>query len=183
MNAARLTVLSLAATALCGLSACSGEQLERSFGLSRNSPDEFAVTTQPPLSLPPSERLPTPTPGAPRPQLADQRNQALETLAPDVAIKGDAAASSPGQQAMLAQAGTPDPSLGRAGVNGELDSPDRSFVDGIMFWKPPVGQNPLVDAPKESKRLQGAAQQGVSPTSGATPVQPAPKKSSFLGLF
>ena len=182
MNAARLTAISLAVTALAGLSACSGEQLERSFGLSRNSPDEFAVTTQPPLSLPPSERLPTPTPGAPRPQLADQRSQALETLAPDVAIKGDAAASSPGQQAMLAQGGT-DPSLGRAGVNGELDSPDRSFVDGIMFWKPPVGANPLVDAPKESRRLQDAAQQGASPTSGATPVQPAPKKSSVLGIF
>jgi hypothetical protein len=59
----------LPALVLAGsLAGCGGGGLSRTFGFSRRSPDEFAVTTQPPLSMPPDYAIRAPEPGAPRPQ-------------------------------------------------------------------------------------------------------------------
>ncbi len=38
---------------LVALTGCSGSDLSRAFGLERSMPDEYTVTTQPPLSMPP----------------------------------------------------------------------------------------------------------------------------------
>lgn len=58
------------------LSACgSGGGL-----FNRARPDEFAVTRQAPLVVPPDFALVPPNPGAPRPQDADASRQALDAL-------------------------------------------------------------------------------------------------------
>ena len=50
------------------LSGCGGDDISRSFGLQRDAPDEFQVSTRAPLSMPPDFTLRAPRPGAARPQ-------------------------------------------------------------------------------------------------------------------
>ena len=54
----------LAVAGLFALAACSGDELTRTFGLTRDAPDEFQVTTRAPLSMPPDFNLRPPRPGA-----------------------------------------------------------------------------------------------------------------------
>ena len=68
------------------LAACSGDELTRTFGLTRDAPDEFQVTTRAPLSMPPDFTLRPPRPGATRPQELTQREQAEAALAPDTVL-------------------------------------------------------------------------------------------------
>ena len=77
---------------LC-LSACSGDELTRTFGLTRDAPDEFQVTTRAPLSMPPDFTLRPPRPGATRPQELTQRQQAEAALVPDTVLGGNAPAA------------------------------------------------------------------------------------------
>ena len=61
--------------------------------LNRERPDEFAVSRQAPLVVPPDFSLTPPNPGAPRPQDNDASSQALDALfggpAPRSAIEKD----------------------------------------------------------------------------------------------
>jgi hypothetical protein len=68
------TVIALAASTAM-LAACGGNDLGRTFGLVRDTPDEFTVTTRAPLAMPPSFTLPPPNPGATRPQEVSERTQ------------------------------------------------------------------------------------------------------------
>ncbi len=84
-----LTILMLAGGATL-LGACSqGGSL-----FNRIRPDEFAVTRQAPLVVPPDFALMPPNPGAPRPQDVDSSKQALDALfggpAPRSAVETDA---------------------------------------------------------------------------------------------
>ena len=86
-KAAALCLLALGASAL---SACgAGGSL-----FNRARPDEFAVTRQAPLVVPPDFALMPPNPGAPRPQDVDSSKQALDALfggpAPRSAVETDA---------------------------------------------------------------------------------------------
>lgn len=60
----------------------------------RDRPDEFAVSRQAPLVIPPDFSLAPPSPGAPRPQDNDASSQALDALfggpAPRSAVEKDA---------------------------------------------------------------------------------------------
>lgn len=79
------TVLALSAL----LAGCGSTGL-----LNRARPDEFAVSRQAPLVVPPDFSLTPPNPGAPRPQDNDASSQALDALfggpAPRSAIEKDA---------------------------------------------------------------------------------------------
>ncbi|WP_298170900.1 DUF3035 domain-containing protein [Novosphingobium sp.] len=84
-----LTILMLAGGATL-LGACSqGGSL-----FNRIRPDEFAVSRQAPLVVPPDFALMPPNPGAPRPQDVDSSKQALDALfggtAPRSAVETDA---------------------------------------------------------------------------------------------
>src|ERR671916_645971 len=64
-----------------------GSDTARNFGFTRDPPDEFQVTTRAPLSMPPSlGELPSPRPGATRPQELTQRQAAEAALVPGVAL-------------------------------------------------------------------------------------------------
>ncbi|MBV8889529.1 MAG: DUF3035 domain-containing protein [Alphaproteobacteria bacterium] len=69
--------------AAASLSACG--DFRRAIGLDRPSPDEFAVESRAPLTIPPDFDLRPPEPGAARPQeksTAEQARQALDTAGP-----------------------------------------------------------------------------------------------------
>ena len=179
MSALR-TVLPAALLAGFLLSACSGEQIERDFGLTRTAPDEFTVTTRAPLSMPPDvTSLATPTPGADRPQEQSTQMQALETLAPNVALQGAGGSTSAGQQALVAVAGQ---AAAQAPTGGALDHPSQGFVNELMFWQGGKA-GAVVDAGAERKRLQENAALGRSPTVGATPTIKVSKPGFFESLF
>jgi hypothetical protein len=73
-------VRTLALLGVCVLALTACEQTRQSLGLDRVPPDEFAVVTRAPLSVPPGIDLQPPRPGAPRPQEPDTRDTASAVL-------------------------------------------------------------------------------------------------------
>ncbi len=172
-----MTVMATLRTALPMLAALPllagcGDDLSRSIGLSRDAPDEFTVTTRAPLSMPPDFALHPPRPGTSRPQELSERQQAEAALSPATALSAPVSSSSPGQQALLSAAGPVPPRDIRNQVDAEsqLDRPDRSFTDRLMFWKPKPQPGTPVDAQRESKRLRQNAALGSAANAGDTPI-------------
>ncbi len=167
------------------LAGCSGD-MERTFGLTRDVPDEFTVTTRAPLSMPPDYTLRPPQPGASRPQELTAQQSAEAALAPDTALAGSGGPASPGQNALVQEAGPAAPADIRDKINAEaqLDRPSQGLTQRLMFWNsaPPAGT--LLDPARESARLREDAALGQSPTVGDTPIIQTKKQSGgFLGLF
>ena len=81
--------------------------------MGRDRPDEFAVTRNAPLVIPPDFALAPPKPGEPTPAGADARTQALE------ALFGGPAPRSEAERIMLNQAGTDRAALGARSVAGD----------------------------------------------------------------
>ena len=172
--------------ALLALAACNGDELTRTFGLTRDAPDEFRVTTRAPLSMPPDlTTVPTPEPGEARPQELTQEQAAQAVLSPDSVLQQQDAQSSPGQQALVAAAGPAAPRDIRARVDGEshLDRPGQAFTDRLMFWRAPPLPGTVVDAKRESQRLRQDAALGQSPESGDTPIIQRKRQGLFGSLF
>ncbi|HET6184747.1 MAG TPA: DUF3035 domain-containing protein [Acetobacteraceae bacterium] len=167
------------------LSACGGNDLARTMGFVRDAPDEFTVTTQAPLSMPPDFALRPPRPGAPRPQDRSTTVAAEQALAPQTALSTPADTGlSPGQQALIAQAG-PAPANVAAQVDkqAELTKPSPGFIDRLMFWRSPAQPGDVVDAQQEAERLRKNAALGQSPATGPTPIIQSKPKGLLEGLF
>ncbi len=173
----------LAAISLGLLTGCSSDSLTRSFGFTRDAPDEFSVTTRAPLSMPPEFSLRPPRPGAPRPQERSERASAEAALSPESALVTQNTAVTPGQTALLAQAGAPVSANIRNQIDqeGQLDNPSRSFSDKLMFWKDstPTSTGTQVDATGEAQRLRNNAALGQAPNVGTTPVISSGSKSTL----
>ena len=105
-----LTVLS--ATAL-GLSACGSPGL-----YDRGSPDEFAVSRQAPLVIPPEFSLTPPAPGSARASAMGNEEQVLE------ALFGGAAPRSAGEAAIISRAGDAD-----MGIRSSVGDPQTPTVN------------------------------------------------------
>jgi hypothetical protein len=179
----RTPIVPLLSLVLLGLAGC-GSDVSRAFGLSRDAPDEFVVTTRAPLSMPPNYMLQPPRPGASRPQELDPRNAAESALVPQAAL-APAAGGSPGQLALLQAAGPPAPSDIRASVNAQaaIDAPKPSLTDRLMFWKIPPEPGIAVDPEKEARRLRENAALGQSTDQGATAIIRPRATSIFGDLF
>ena len=161
-------ILLLLALAACGDTA-------RTFGLTRDAPDEFQVTTRAPLSMPPmlGGSLPTPRPGAARPQELSAREQAESALVPGSFAAPRRAGQTSGERALLAGTGTSAPAGIRNRVDEEslrLDRVNRSVVDQALFWRPAPEPGVPVDAARESQRLRENAALGRQTSEGATPI-------------
>ncbi|WP_431271996.1 DUF3035 domain-containing protein [Dankookia sp. P2] len=170
----RLLPLAVATLALGLLQGCGGDTA-RTFGFTRDAPDEFQVTTRAPLSLPPAlGELPVPRPGAVRPQELSARAAAESTLSPSAALgAAGPARPSAAEAALLSQAGRPAGPDIRRRVDEEslkLDSPDRSLVDRLIFWKEPEKPGIALDSRRESQRLRENAALGRDATEGETPI-------------
>ena len=153
------------------------ESARKAFSGDKNAPDEFAVFSRPPLSLPPEYKLRPPAPGETTKRgddataLAKQAvlNQAVRRPSAQARTKG-----SPGTLSLLRNTGglnaTPDI---RTTINEEtsiLSSQDQRFVDKLIFWvddKEDGGT--IVDAKKEAKRIQENQALGKPINEGETP--------------
>jgi hypothetical protein len=180
----RLSVL-LAAAALSGLAGCSGSDVSRSFGLTRDAPDEFTVTTRAPLSMPPDSNLRPPRPGASRPQEPGAANAGVATLVPGAALSANQSRGvSKGEAALLGAAGQPAPGDIRAQVDADsnLAQPGRSFVDRLLFWRSPPPPGTVVDPAAEAQRLRENAALGQPSDTGDTPIIQR-KSKGFFDIF
>ena len=168
---------------------CSGD-VGRTFGLTRDPPDEFLVTTRAPLSVPPDFGLRPPRPGAPRPQEPSAREAAAALLAARTVtqpvLSDIPPGASAGEAALLAAAGPPVPADLRRQIDQEsalLAERDRSFVDRLLFWRRPEAEDVAVDPRAESARLREAAALGREPTAGDTPIIQRRRRGLLEGLF
>jgi hypothetical protein len=166
------------------LGGCS-DKLSRTFGLTRDAPDEYTVTTRAPLSMPPDYNLRPPRPGAARPQEQSERQQAEEALVPQLALGAPQGTSSPGQAALLQEAGPPAPSDIRRRIDQDARFADNddSFVDKVLYWRKPSTKQTEVDAQKESQRLRQNAALGEGPDIGETPIIQQKRTGWFTSLF
>jgi hypothetical protein len=169
------------------LAAGCGHDMERTFGLTRDAPDEFTVTTRAPLSMPPDYTLKAPQPGASRPQELSAQQAAEAALAPGAVLGGNAGGpDSAGQQALVAQAGPAAPADVREKIAAEsnLDQPHQGLAASLLFWKDKPAPGALLDPAAESQRLRENAALGQSPTVGDTPIIQDKKPSKgWLGIF
>ncbi|MHA1598953.1 MAG: DUF3035 domain-containing protein [Alphaproteobacteria bacterium] len=160
--------------AAVAVSACTGERA--AFSEEKASPDEFAVYSRAPLSLPPDFGLRPPKPGATRPQVIAPRNEARDALlgtrtatmqnrTAATETKGDL---SPGMLAMIRLSGgdKAEPNI-RELVNRETSSlsgiGEDGVVDKILFWKNTGAiKGAVLDPDAEQRRLNRKEVEGDS---------------------
>jgi Protein of unknown function (DUF3035) len=171
--------------ALVLLGGCATGDLTRTFGLNRDSPDEYTVTTRAPLSMPPDYNLRPPRPGVPRPQEQSERDQAAAALVPQLALGSPQGDASPGQAALLRETGPAAPADIRAKVDQEANQSkeDVGFINNLLSWHKPPMQNVQVDPQKESQRLKENSALGAGPDVGDTPIIQQKKEGWFTHLF
>lgn len=183
----RLVRSLLLGSTLILLAGCDSEKLQRTFGLSRDAPDEYTVTTRAPLSMPPDYNLRPPRPGAPRPQEQSERQEAEEALAPQLALgmPDSGTSASAGQAALIQETGPAAPGDIRRKIDQDAHNAaaDQGFIDKLLYWRKPDTEHVQVDAAKESQRLQENAALGQGPDVGTTPIIQPSKKGWFSGLF
>lgn len=125
--------LLLIGAAAVALSGCSS--MGKAMGLGKNSPDEFAVVTKAPLTLPPDYGLKPPRPGETRPQEASPSERAQQLL---IGSEGETPPS-PGELALLEQVGAldVDPNIRAilAAENGSRGYKEASLANAVMFWR------------------------------------------------
>ena len=171
-------VLVYPALLLVAAVALSGCGLGRALGSSKLSPDEFNIVTKAPLVIPPDYSLKPPAPT----EKTDDTDTSVDA---QVALAGKGgtagAAASPGERALVAQAGAEyaDPLI-RAVVDQEYaglvdKSPD--LTERLIFWSatPTPSVNAQVNAGAEAIRIEqqsGAKNQQRADT-GAQASQPA----------
>lgn len=176
-------ILAVSATVVA-LSLTGCDSAREAFGFNKNSPDEFAVVTRAPLTIPPDYGLRPPRPGAERPQEKPVRDAAKGTLmATGGGNQTPPAAQAPappqvalskGERALLSAADAlkADPDI-RQKIDREshlLAEADRSFVDRLIFWQKPQPPGSAVDPAKESQRIRENQALGEPATKGETPV-------------
>jgi hypothetical protein len=92
------------------LTACSNSNFKQMIGIEPTPPDEFAVESRAPLTIPPDFQLRPPQPGAPRPQEADVANKA----------QGVVDNAGPGQPGKQASGSLKFPGTGLADPNAQV---------------------------------------------------------------
>jgi hypothetical protein len=137
-----LLVLCLACALL--VSGCS--DLKKSIGLERTSPDEFAVESRAPLTIPPDFDLRPPQPGAVRPQEVPASERARKVI--DTAGPGE-----PGKQATSVLK-VPD---GRSIGGGPQVDPNQQVGQGSLADKllGSADTAPAATQSRETKGLKG----------------------------
>ena len=114
----KLMILATAVLVVPALSGCASSKNSSAFG--RTRPDEFAVSRQAPLVVPPDFALVPPKPGAPRPQDADASTQALQ------AMFGGPAQRSAVEGSTLTNAGS---DKAADGIRSNVGDPNTATVD------------------------------------------------------
>ena len=116
--AAVLCLIGAAAVGGCG-------EFKSAIGITHNSPDEFAVESRAPLSVPPEFNLRPPEPGAPRPQETPADKLARNAL-------DSAGPGKPGQQAPDISLGADQAALARLGSAAQAPDPNSEVGPGSL---------------------------------------------------
>ena len=183
-------VLCIVAAALIG--GCA--ETRKLFSRTKSPPDEFAVYSRAPLSMPPNYGLRPPAPGQTRPQAVVPRTRAETAVrggqkgsAGAQGAPGSQPAVSSGTQALLRAAGAhqADPGI-RTLVNREssiMVEENVTLADRILFWKEPgeTEKSTVVDPAKEAKRIRENQALGRPLTEGDTPT--IERERGVRGLF
>jgi hypothetical protein len=172
------------------LAGCSGGS--QFLGTDKSTPDEFAVVSRPPLTMPPDFRLRPPRQaGRVEPTQAQQARQTVFGVEPAAGARAVAPAATPGQAggeaALLARAGANavDANI-RATVDREgaiLARADDTFLDRLLAWRDPAPRGTVIDAAAEARRLQENQALGRPVTAGETPTIERKKRGLLEGLF
>lgn len=160
----------------------------------KRAPDEFAVYSRAPLSLPPDYALRPPDPGAAPSQSIAPRNEAKGALVggefntmSSGGSSANVASYSPGTRNLLEHTGAlaADPDI-RDLVNREtsiLTEEDQSFQERLMFWTKPVEYGTVVDPAQEAKRIHETQALGQPITAGETPTIEQKKRAPLEGIL
>jgi len=181
------------------LSGCS--DIRANLGLERSSPDEFAVVTRAPLSLPPSYDLRPPRAGAPRPQEQTTTEQAEQTLFGRSNTGGSLVQTGQGnipvkisrsvsasEQGFLAKAGA---ATANSDIRAVLDketakkpASDKGVIETLEDFSAVKKQDPLIEPAAEAKRIRDNQKAGVAVTQGDVKQQESKQKTLWdtLGL-
>lgn len=139
------------------LSACSNAK--ETLGLTRSSPDEFAVVKRAPLEMPPDYSLRPPRPGAPRPQEQSMNDQARTVVFGSDEEAARRSAPANGKSALLQEAGatSDDPNI-RNVVDREAQVVDKSKKPVVerLFGIKRAGtqEDGVIDPKEEAARLK-----------------------------
>lgn len=140
----RTTAILAAALAASTLSACGSNSL-----FSRDRPDEFAVSRQAPLVVPPDFALTPPAPGSARPGGESTAEQTLR------ALFGGPAQRSATEAAVI---GSADGQRSDPGIRSEVGSPDTQVVDKGLVTRD------ILAAPEgDGREAQAAIPDGSAP--------------------
>jgi hypothetical protein len=193
MNTVRGMRLLLGIAVAATLTAC--DNTKSLLGQGKRSPDEYAVYSRVPLSMPPEYGLRPPgtagpvasQPGTPT---SDAKNVLLG-LEPGgrvaAAPSGGAEGLSGGTLALLDRTGgsSADPAI-RSRINREttvLAEADQSFTERLMFWRSPSEYGTVVDPNEEAKRIRENQALGKPVTEGRTPTIARRKRALLEGIF
>jgi hypothetical protein len=175
-----------------GVGGCEGVKQDLGIGVKR-PPDEFAVYSRAPLSMPPDFGLRPPAPGAGTDSY-NARAQAKDVLRGEPAAAGAGvtpsaalAAESPGTLALLDRTGglKAGPAI-REQVNREstvLAEADQSFVERLMFWRDKPEEGTVVDAAQEARRIRENQALGQPIVTGETPTIERRPRSPLEEIF
>ena len=105
------------------LSGCG--EFRQAIGMDRAGPDEFAVESRAPLTIPPDFDLRPPQPGAPRPQEKTAAEKARSVI--DTAGPGE-----PGKQATVVSQNAQNRSSGTSGADPSLQVGDQSLAQKLL---------------------------------------------------
>jgi hypothetical protein len=182
-----------------GLSGCSDTR--KALGIDKAPPDEFAVVSGSPLTMPPDFNLRPPRSPSDKPpsetaaqtgrqtvfRVSDSKKSPT-TLAASAAIGSNGQPLSAGEQALIAKAGAggADSSI-RQQVDKDTDqlNADNSggFVDSLLFWREPPPPGEAVDAQREAQRLRENAALGKPASAGDTPQIQRTQRAWLEGIF
>lgn len=184
------TRIVIALVAVLGLGGCEGAK--QALGQGKRTPDEFAVYSRAPLSMPPDYGLRPPTPGRGKLEVVTPRDKArsvvlgeraaaIETRRP---VSGD---YTPGMLSIVKATGALQAEPGiRSMVDKEttiLADEDKSVTERLMFWGTKNEYGKAVDAEKESKRIKENMGLGQPVTTGETPSITRKRKALLEDLF
>lgn len=189
------------------LTACSGNDVKDTLGLSHESPDEYRVVSRPPLSVPPAFSLQPPAgPGeVPAAQSSDKQAMALITGKPveegnTFKLKSNAQAAPVKKSSVPAAKTTPEANfLQKAGAT-QADPNVRTAIERDKIAAAPVQEegeerswwnprgwfssepkDPQVAAKEEAERLKKNKAEGKPVTEGQTPNTGDGKDTGVLG--
>lgn len=202
------TTRSLFLLSLVSLTACSGQEVQETFGMNRKAPDEFVVYSRPPLSVPPEFDLKPPRPGEENPHIVTTEDQArqlllgtkrqpatldeavaksnssVETAVP-VVLSSDAPSSA--QSSFLSKAGADkaDPKI-RAELGKDIIAEPKKKKKAQSLYESIVDgekAEPVVDAKGEAERIRTNRDAGKPVTEGDTPNEDTKSKSVIDKIF